>query len=123
MAAGLAVLETLADDGFHPRLGALTDRLVDGMRACAARHGVPLTTNHVCGMFGFFFTEAERVRSFEDVQGCDVDRFRRFFHAMLARGVYLAPSAFEAGFLSVTHDEAVIDALLEAMDDALAEIA
>jgi glutamate-1-semialdehyde 2,1-aminomutase len=123
MAAGLAVLETLADDGFHPRLGALTDRLVEGMRACAARHGVPLTTNHVCGMFGFFFTEAERVRSFEDVQGCDADRFRRFFHAMLARGVYLAPSAFEAGFLSVTHDEPVIDALLGAMDDALAEIA
>ncbi|MEE4380603.1 MAG: glutamate-1-semialdehyde 2,1-aminomutase [Pseudomonadales bacterium] len=123
MAAGLAVLETLADDGFHPRLGALTDRLVDGMRACAARHGVPLTTNHVCGMFGFFFTEAERVRSFEDVQRCDVERFRRFFHAMLARGVYLAPSAFEAGFLSVTHDEPVIDVLLEAMDGALAEIA
>ena len=123
MAAGLAVLETLSDDGFHPRLGALTDRLVDGMRACASRRGVPLTTNHVCGMFGFFFTEAEHVRSFEDVQGCDADRFRRFFHAMLARGVYLAPSAFEAGFLSVTHDEAVIDALLEAMDDALAEIA
>jgi glutamate-1-semialdehyde 2,1-aminomutase len=123
MAAGLAVLETLADDGFHPRLAGLTDRLVDGMRTCASRHGVPLTTNHVCGMFGFFFTDAERVRSFEDVQGCDVDRFRRFFHAMLARGVYLAPSAFEAGFLSVTHDEPVIDALLEAMDDALAEIA
>ncbi|MEE4361834.1 MAG: glutamate-1-semialdehyde 2,1-aminomutase [Pseudomonadales bacterium] len=122
MAAGLAVLEVLETGAVHERLAVLTDRLIDGARACAARHGIPFTTNHVCGMFGFFFTDAERVTSFDAVQACDVDRFRRFFHAMLARGVYLAPSAYEAGFLSVTHDEAVIDATLAAMDEAFAEI-
>jgi glutamate-1-semialdehyde 2,1-aminomutase len=123
MAAGLATLSILAEDGFHERLGALTDRLVAGVREVADRRGVPMTTNHVCGMFGLFFTEAESVTGFADVQACDADRFRAFFHAMLERGVYLAPSAFEAGFLSITHDETVIDTTLDTMDAALAQIA
>jgi glutamate-1-semialdehyde 2,1-aminomutase len=123
MAAGLATLEAIATDGFHARLAALTDRLVSGARAAARKHGIPFTTNHVCGMFGFFFTDAAEVTSFADVQTCDVERFRSFFHGMLERGVYLAPSAFEAGFLSITHDEAVVDATLEAMDATFAAIA
>ncbi|HSG88696.1 MAG TPA: glutamate-1-semialdehyde 2,1-aminomutase [Pseudomonadales bacterium] len=122
MAAGLTTLEAISADGFHARLGALTDRLVSGARAAAARHGIPFTTNHVCGMFGFFFTDAGKVESFTDVQHCDVERFRAFFHGMLERGVYLAPSAFEAGFLSITHDEAVIDATLDAMDATFASL-
>jgi glutamate-1-semialdehyde 2,1-aminomutase len=123
MAAGLAVLEALSEAGFHERLGALTDRLVTGAREAAARHGIPFATNQVCGMFGFFFTDAPTVSGFADVQACDLDRFRAFFHGMLDRGVYLAPSAFEAGFLSITHDEAVIDETLAAMDATFATIA
>ncbi len=122
MAAGLATLNALCEPGFHARLAAQTERLVTGARAAAARHGIPFTTNHVCGMFGFFFTDAPTVDSFEGVGASDIDRFRRVFHALLRRGVYLAPSAFEAGFVSITHDAAVIDATLEAMDDAFASL-
>ncbi|MEE4299826.1 MAG: glutamate-1-semialdehyde 2,1-aminomutase [Pseudomonadales bacterium] len=122
MAAGLAVLEALSDPAVHSRLAALTERLVTGARDTASRHGVPFTTNHVCGMFGFFFTDAETVTSFEGVQQCDLERFQAFFHGMLDRGVYLAPSAFEAGFLSITHDEAVIDETLAAMDATFASL-
>ena len=123
MAAGLAVLDALSDPAVYTRLAALTERLVTGARDVASRHGIPFTTNHVCGMFGFFFTDADAVTGFTDVQGCDLDRFRAFFHGMLDRGVYLAPSAFEAGFLSITHDEAVIDETLAAMDATFAAMA
>ena len=123
MAAGLAALQALEDGSVHARLAEMTERLVTGARAAAERHGIPFTTNHVCGMFGFFFTDAEQVSGFADVQGCDVERFRSFFHGMLERGVYLAPSAFEAGFLSLAHDEAVVDRTLEAMDATFASLA
>ena len=123
MAAGLAALQALEDGSVHARLAQMTERLVTGARAAAERHDIPFTTNHVCGMFGFFFTDAEQVSGFADVQGCDVERFRSFFHGMLERGVYLAPSAFEAGFLSLAHDEAVIDRTLEAMDATFASLA
>ena len=123
MAAGLAALQALEDGSVHARLAEMTERLVTGARAAAERHGIPFTTNHVCGMFGFFFTDAEQVSGFADVQGCDVERFRSFFHGMLERGVYLAPSAFEAGFLSLAHDETVVDRTLEAMDATFASLA
>ena len=123
MAAGLAVLDALSDPGVYARLAELTERLVVGAREMAARHNIPFTTNNVCGMFGFFFTEAKRVTGFADVQKCDLERFRSFFHGMLDRGIYLAPSAFEAGFLSITHDEAVIDETLAAMDATFASMA
>ena len=122
MAAGLATLEALETEGFHDRLKTLTERLTSGAEAAARRHGIDFTTNHVCGMFGFFFTAADRVAGFSDVKACDVEQFRRFFHGMLSRGVYLAPSAFEAGFLSITHDEAVIDETLAAMDATFSEL-
>ena len=114
MAAGLATLEGLSVPGFHARLAATTDRLVHGIKAAADRAGVPLATNHVCGMFGLFFTSAERVTSYAGATACDVERFKRFFHGMLAEGVYLAPSAFEAGFVSAAHTEADIDATVAA---------
>jgi glutamate-1-semialdehyde 2,1-aminomutase len=114
MAAGLATLEGLDAPGFHERLKASTDRLMDGLRLAAAGAGIPLTTNHVCGMFGFFFTEAARVTSYAEATACDVERFKRFFHGMLDEGVYLAPSAFEAGFISAAHTDADIDATVAA---------
>ena len=123
MAAGLAVLDALSDPNVYARLAELTERLIVGAREAAARHGIPFTTNNVCGMFGFFFTGAERVTRFAEVQQCDLERFRHFFHGMLDRGVYLAPSAFEAGFLSITHDEGVIDETLAAMDATFASMA
>lgn len=122
MAAGIAMLDAISEPGFHARLAESTERLTRGAREVAARHSVPFTTNHVCGMFGFFFTESEQVTSFAEVSSCDVGFFKRFFHGMLDAGVYLAPSAFEAGFLSVTHDDTVIDATLEAMDTTFAAL-
>jgi glutamate-1-semialdehyde 2,1-aminomutase len=114
MAAGLATLQGLEAPGFHQRLEASTDRLVSGLAQAAARAGIPLATNHVCGMFGFFFTDAKRVTSYADATACDVERFKRFFHGMLDEGVYLAPSAFEAGFVSAAHTDADIDATVAA---------
>jgi glutamate-1-semialdehyde 2,1-aminomutase len=105
MAAGLATLELIEKPGFYDELGAKTEQLMSGLQASADQAGIGFTTNHVGGMFGLFFTAKDKVRSFADVMQCDQDRFKRFFHAMLAGGVYLAPSAFEAGFVSAAHGE------------------
>lgn len=120
MAAGITTLDLIAAPGFHSTLLARTQRLVEGLQAAATDRGVPFTTTSVCGMFGFFFTGAGAIRGFADVMACDVERFKRFFHAMLARGVYLAPSAFEAGFLSGAHTEADIDTTVAAAREAFA---
>jgi len=122
MAAGLATLEGLDAPGFHERLAASTDRLVNGLAQAAARAGIPLATNHVCGMFGFFFTDAKRVTSYADATACDVERFKRFFHGMLGEGIYLAPSAFEAGFISAAHTDADIDATVAAAGRVFARL-
>ena len=118
MAAGLAMLRSL-DDGFHVRIGEATKRLAEGVRECAARQGVPVVVNDVCGMFSLFFTESEWVRSYADVAPCDTERYARLFHALLNSGIYWAPSAFEVAFVSGAHDDAVIDATLTAVDEAL----
>jgi glutamate-1-semialdehyde 2,1-aminomutase len=122
MAAGLATLNGLEAPGFHAKLGVATDRLVAGLAEAAARAGIPLATNHVCGMFGFFFTGAGRVNSYAEATACDVERFKRFFHGMLAEGVYLAPSAFEAGFISAAHTDADIDATIAAAGRVFARL-
>jgi glutamate-1-semialdehyde 2,1-aminomutase len=122
MAAGLATLDGLAAPGFHAKLLATTDRLVHGIKDAAVHAGIPLATNHVCGMFGLFFTGAERVNSYAEATACDVERFKRFFHGMLAEGVYLAPSAFEAGFVSAAHTDADIDATVAAAARVFARI-
>ncbi len=114
MAAGLATLEAVSEPGFHDRLAAATARLTEGLRAEARAAGVPLTANHVTGMFGLFFTDQAQVTRHAHVMHCDVGRFKRFFHAMLAQGVYLAPSAFEAGFVSSAHGEREIEHTLSA---------
>ncbi len=120
MAAGLATLELIQQPGFHEELHRKTRLLTDGLRAMAIEAGVAFSTNRVCGMFGLFFTEAT-VESYAQATACDVAMFRRFFHAMLARGVYLAPSAFEAGFVSFAHSEEDIAATLESARAAFAQ--
>jgi glutamate-1-semialdehyde 2,1-aminomutase len=114
MAAGLATLDALSRPGFHDALARTTARLVAGLKAAARDAGIAFTTNHVCGMFGLFFSGDATVTRYEQVMACDVGRFRRFFHGMLDAGVYLAPSAFEAGFVSAAHGPAEIDATLDA---------
>ncbi|MFN3714643.1 MAG: glutamate-1-semialdehyde 2,1-aminomutase [Alcanivoracaceae bacterium] len=113
MAAGMATLNLIRQEGFFDELTRLTGRLVQGLETMAREEGIALTTNQVGGMFGIFFTDQTRIASLADVMRCDQDRFRSFFHAMLDRGVYLAPSAFEAGFVSITHTDAIIDDTLE----------
>ena len=122
MAAGLAMLELIQAPGFHDRLAGATAKLCEGMEAAAREAGVPLTTTRVGAMFGLFFTD-QRVDTFAQAVACDIAAFNRFFHAMLERGVYLAPSAFEAGFMSGAHDEAVIDATLAAAREAFGVVA
>jgi len=117
MAAGLAMLELVQAPGFHARLAAATASLCEGLEAAAREAGVPVTTNQVGAMFGLFFTD-EKVATYAQATACDIGAFNRFFHAMLERGVFLAPSAYEAGFLSSAHDEAVIAATVEAARDA-----
>jgi glutamate-1-semialdehyde 2,1-aminomutase len=114
MAAGLATLDGVAAPGFHARLANSTARLIDGVREAASGAGVALATNHVCGMFGLFFTDVPQVSSFAQATACDIERFKRFFHGMLAEGIYLAPSAFEAGFVSAAHSDDLIDATIQA---------
>jgi glutamate-1-semialdehyde 2,1-aminomutase len=114
MMAGLTTLELIAVPGFHRHVLAQTEKLVTGLSAAAAAAEIAFTTNHVCGMFGLFFTDAKCVRRFDQVMACDVERFKRFFHGMLDAGIYLAPSAFEAGFVSAAHSNADIEATIAA---------
>jgi glutamate-1-semialdehyde 2,1-aminomutase len=121
MIAGLTTLELISVPGFHQRLGAMTDVLIEALAAAAAETGAPFATNHVCGMFGFFFTAERHVDRYEKVMACDVERFKRFFHGMLDEGIYLAPSAFEAGFLSAAHTAADIEATAAAAARVMAK--
>jgi glutamate-1-semialdehyde 2,1-aminomutase len=122
MAAGLKTLELISEPGFYEDLGAKTERLVEGLLSTAAAAGVPLAANRVGGMFGIFFTDAGRVTDYAGATACNQAQFRPFFHAMLERGVYLAPSAFEAGFVSAAHGEEDIAATLSAAAEAFAAI-
>ncbi|MFM8356705.1 MAG: glutamate-1-semialdehyde 2,1-aminomutase [Gammaproteobacteria bacterium] len=121
MVAGLTMMQLL-DDEVYARLSERTRRLTAGLRQAARRHGIPVYMTQVCGMFSLFFT-SERVTCLDDVAQSDVLRFNRFFHAMLDEGVYLAPSAFEAAFLSDAHDDAIIDQTIAAADRAFARVA
>jgi glutamate-1-semialdehyde 2,1-aminomutase len=109
MAAGLKALELLSQGNLHQELEAKSKALCEGFQQAADEAGIPLTTNYVGGMFGFFFTSAESVNSYQQATECDLERFKKFFHFMLEEGVYLAPSAFEAGFVSSMHTDADID--------------
>lgn len=120
MAAGLATLKEVCAPGFYERLSAKTTALTDGLRAAANAAGVALTTQSVGGMFGVFFTDKPLITRFDEVMACDAERFKRFFHGMLAEGVYLAPSAFEVGFLSAAHTDETTATTIAAAAKALA---
>ena len=121
LAAGLATLDLIASPRFHADLVAKTQKLCDELVTAACEAGVLLTTNYVGGMFGLFFT-TENVTNYAQATACDVERFKTFFHGMLAEGVYFAPSAFEAGFMSSAHTEADLDATAVAARRVFARI-
>ena len=122
MAAGLACLHEIAQPGVHQRLTELTDMLADGLCEKAREAGIPFVVNHVGGMFGLFFTDAPAVTCYQDVMNCDVERFKKFFHLMLEQGIYLAPSAFEAGFMSVAHSDEDIRKTIDAAAYAFSKL-
>ena len=123
MAAGIALLDKIRRPGFHADLARRVETLCDGLEARAAEAGVDLITQRAGGMFGVFFTGQRRVDDFAQAGACDVERFRRFFTAMLDHGVYLAPSPFEAGFMSSAHGDADIHATLDAAERVFAAMA
>jgi len=114
MAAGIATLELIDESGFYESLSRKTERLTRGLRKAADDTGVAISTEHAGGMFGLVFTDDGPVRSYAQVAVADTDRFKKFFHGMLDAGVYLAPSAFEAGFVSAAHSDDDIDATIAA---------
>ncbi len=119
VAAGLTTLHEVAKPGFYDRLGAATRTLAEGLRTAAVEAGIPFSSDAVGGMFGFYFTDTVP-RVLADVSGSDIEGFKRFFHAMLERGVYLAPSAYEAGFVSAMHDDAVVATTVETAREVFA---
>jgi glutamate-1-semialdehyde 2,1-aminomutase len=121
MAAGLATLEALDAPGFYEALGARTRHLAEGLATAAEDAGIPLAVECAGGMFGFVFTGDGPVRRFEQVAAADIGRFRKFFHGMLEEGVYLAPSAFEAGFVSAAHGDDEIEKTLAAAARVMAQ--
>ncbi|EJL81086.1 glutamate-1-semialdehyde 2,1-aminomutase [Pantoea sp. GM01] len=122
MAAGFACLTQIAQPGTHSTLTDLTTQLAKGLLAAAKAENIPLVINHVGGMFGIFFTDAAEVTCYQDVTQCDVERFKRFFHLMLEEGVYLAPSAFEAGFMSLAHSQEDIQRTIDAARRSFAQL-
>ncbi len=119
MAAGLATLEIISQPGFYDALTKKTEMLTSGMKERAQKTNTALTTNHVGGMFGLFFTEEEKVTDFYQTSACNQDKFKLFFHGMLEQGVYLAPSAFETGFVSAAHSDADIEATLDIAEQVM----
>ncbi|MCL9643229.1 glutamate-1-semialdehyde 2,1-aminomutase [Rahnella bonaserana] len=122
MAAGIACLTQVAQPGVHQTLTERTTQLAEGLLDAAQEENIPFVVNHVGGMFGLFFTEAETVTCYQDVMKCDVERFKKFFHLMLEEGVYLAPSAFEAGFMSLAHTQEDIQRTIDAARRCFAKL-
>lgn len=123
MASGFATLTATERPGFYEELEQKTRYLVDGLRAAASATNTNMQFTQTTGMFGFFFTDGDRINGLADVECCDVERFKAFFHAMLRRGIYLAPSMYEAGFVSITHTTDVLDRTIDAAEEALRETA
>ena len=122
MAAGLTNLQLIQAEGFYPSLCAKTDSLINGLRELAQSAGIAFSTNHVGSMFGFFFTEEEKITNYQQVMACNGPRFNQFFHGMLDKGVYLAPASYEAGFMSAAHSDDDIDFTLTAAKEVFATL-
>ena len=122
MAAGLKNLEIISRPGFFEDLTQRTEKLVSGILGAAEANGIAMRTNQVGAMFGLFFTDQPEVMRFSQVSACDTELFKKFFHGMLARGIYLAPSAYEAGFVSAMHGAAEIEQTIEAAAATFAEL-
>ena len=122
VAAGLAMLNVISKPGFHDELAARTTKLLNGLQERADQAGIAFTTNQVGAMFGCFFTEEKQVSHFSQVMSCDTERFKHYFHSMLDNGVYLAPSAFEAGFVSSAHGDTEIQLTLDAAEKTFAAL-
>jgi len=122
MTAGLATLNQLEQPGFYDALSATTQRLAEGLVTRAKAFNIPLTTNFIGGMFGMFFTEEPEIHNFYQVTNCNLDRFKLFFHEMLNEGVYFAPSAYEAGFVSAAHDKQDIKTTLMTAEQVFARL-
>ncbi|MEH6502298.1 MAG: glutamate-1-semialdehyde 2,1-aminomutase [Cycloclasticus sp.] len=122
MSAGLATLELISQPNFYENLSQRTLQLLTGLKQLAKTADVPFSTNQVGGMFGLFFSQDEHISRFDQVMKCDQDRFKKFFHLMLEEGVYLAPSAFEAGFVSAAHNEQDINRTLAAAQVAFEKL-
>lgn len=123
MAAGIANLDLITQPGFYEQLGLITASLAAGLKKVSRQAGIPMTTVAVGGMFGFFFTDADAVTNFDQAAACDLDRFKDFFTGMLAEGIYLAPSAFEAGFVSSAHTTDDVNDTIAAASRVLTKLA
>lgn len=122
MAAGYACLNEVDQPGIYPLLSELTTMLSEGLLAAAKKENIPLVVNHIGGMFGIFFTEQTEVTCYQQVIKCDIERFKHFFHLMLQQGIYLAPSAFEAGFMSIAHSKEDIQKTIDAARRCFAQL-
>jgi len=123
MSAGLAMLSALsADVDFYDKLNAKVQTLTDGILSKAKAHNIGMTANVVGGMFGLFFTDSTSVTNFNEASQCDVERFKKFYHLMLAEGIYMAPSAYEAGFLSSAHTDEDVQATIDAAGRVFAQL-
>ena len=123
MASGLAMLSVLeADDSFYQNLSESTEYLVNGIVAAANTNNVPMTSNNVGGMFGLFFSSEEKVTNFSQASNCDLESFKKFYKSMIRQGVYFAPSAYEAGFISAAHSKEELDRTIDAASVAFSKL-
>ena len=122
MAAGLTTLNIISQPNFFNTISASTNKWIDGLNTIAQQQGIAFSTNHVGGMFGLFFSDEKNVSSFAQVSQCNLNRFKEFYHLMLDEGVYLAPSAFEAGFISSQHSDQIINKALAAAEIAFTKL-
>ncbi|MDP5039856.1 MAG: aminotransferase class III-fold pyridoxal phosphate-dependent enzyme, partial [Paraglaciecola sp.] len=123
MAAGLAALPAIQQNGLYEQLTENTKMLAEGFKSMAHKHGIPMTVNYAGSMFGLFFTDVERVTNYQQAINCNTKQFNQFYHGMLENGVYLAPASYEAGFVSAAHTADIIEQTLLIADKVLAEVA
>ncbi|MDO6692082.1 glutamate-1-semialdehyde 2,1-aminomutase [Aliiglaciecola sp. 3_MG-2023] len=122
MAAGLASLTQIQQPGLYDQLSLATKTLAEGIKSLALEHGIPMTVNYAGSMFGIFFTDIDKVTNYKQAINCDTEMFNRFFHGMLAKGVYLAPASYEAGFVSAMHDMDIVEKTLQITKEVFAEL-